>query len=148
MHQAGLRSLTRSGYNDAAERFDQALTAVARLPEDTGRIRQRLDILLQLRDALLPLGDNERGREYLREAEQLAHALKDDRQLGWIACYLTNYSWLTADHEHGLEPDAGHSLSASRLATSGSRSLAVCGWLRFAMRSANVPKRSDWPAKC
>ena len=103
LHQAGLRSLARSGYNDAASRFEQALTAVARLPEDTGRIRQRLDILLQLRDALLPLGEYERGREHLREAEQLAHALKDDRQLGWIACYLTNYSWLTADHEPGLK---------------------------------------------
>jgi tetratricopeptide (TPR) repeat protein len=103
LHRAGLKALTRSAYHDAAARFEQALTAVVKLPEDPERTRRRLDLLLQLRDALLPLGEYERGREHLREAERLAHALGDGQQLGWIAVYLTNYAWLTADHEYGLE---------------------------------------------
>ena len=46
---------------------------------------------LELRNALLPLGDFQAIWVHLHAAEELASAIGDDRRLGWILAYLTNY---------------------------------------------------------
>ena len=87
--QAGEKALARSAHRDAAEYFEQALSALQHLPEQRDTREQALDLRLALRSALLPSGDAERILMALREAEALAVALDDHRRLGHISGFLS-----------------------------------------------------------
>ena len=52
--------------------YEQALVALAHLPESRETIEQAIDIRFDLRNALLPLGEFGQMLNYLREAETLA----------------------------------------------------------------------------
>jgi hypothetical protein len=60
-------------------------------------LNRAIDLRVDLRGALFPLGDIERGLIYLREAEELACRLDDPRRLGWISAYTINQLWMTGD---------------------------------------------------
>ncbi|MDH3598069.1 MAG: AAA family ATPase, partial [Candidatus Tectomicrobia bacterium] len=86
--QAGVRALEQSAYREAVAHFDQALSALAQLPERRDTLQQAVDLRLDLRNALHPLGEQGRVGDILREAETLAERLGDEPRLGQIACYL------------------------------------------------------------
>jgi hypothetical protein len=88
--QAGTRAMARSAHHEAVGRFEQALAALEQLPEDRDRLEQAIDLRLELRNALLPLGEHARILDHLHAAETLAERLNDPQRLGWIACYLCN----------------------------------------------------------
>jgi predicted ATPase len=67
--QAGEKALARSAHREAVAYFEQALSALAHLPETRDTREQAIDLRLALRTALRPLGDLERIMTYLREAE-------------------------------------------------------------------------------
>jgi tetratricopeptide (TPR) repeat protein len=75
--------------------FEQALTALQRLPETRERLEQPIDLRFDLRTALFPLGEFERIFGYLREAEGLARTLDDQRRLGQVFVYLCNNLGMT-----------------------------------------------------
>jgi hypothetical protein len=54
------------------------------LPTTPDRLAQAIDLHLALDEALFPLGAYHRSCDVLREAERLAIALGDQRQLGWV----------------------------------------------------------------
>ena len=90
--------MTRSAHREAVASFEQALDALSHLPERRDTIEQAVDIRIDLRHALIPLGELERALDHLRAAETFAEALEDQRRLGWISCYMTHYFWLMGDH--------------------------------------------------
>jgi len=71
----GANALARSAHREAVALFEQALAAVKNLPENRATIEQAIDLRLDLRDALWPLGELGRILDCLREAEPLAAAL-------------------------------------------------------------------------
>jgi hypothetical protein len=86
--------MTRSAYREAAVCFDHALAALQQLPQTPETLAQAIDLRLDLRQALHPLGEMKRGFGYLRDAEHLAKILNDPRRLGWVSVLLCHYYWL------------------------------------------------------
>jgi transcriptional regulator with AAA-type ATPase domain/tetratricopeptide (TPR) repeat protein len=87
--QAGGKAFDRSANREAVASFDQALAALAHLPQDPARLAEAVDIRLAVRSALLQLAELPRIARYLREAEALASALGDRRRLAWVWTYMT-----------------------------------------------------------
>lgn len=83
--------MMRSAYREAAGYFEQALSALAHLPQERDMREQAVDLRVALRSVLRPLGDLERVLVYLCEAEALATALDDP-------CRLTQVSIALAGH--------------------------------------------------
>jgi tetratricopeptide (TPR) repeat protein len=71
--QAGAKAMARSAQREAVGYFEQALTALAHLPENRQTCEQAIDLRFALRTAILPSGDFTRILAYLREAESLAN---------------------------------------------------------------------------
>jgi transcriptional regulator with AAA-type ATPase domain/tetratricopeptide (TPR) repeat protein len=95
LRQAGLKAAARSAPQDARGWFEQALAALAELPESPSMLKQGFDVRLELRPMLIMLGEVRRALERLREAEALAERLNDDRRRGQVCAVLTNaYSHL------------------------------------------------------
>jgi tetratricopeptide (TPR) repeat protein len=68
-------------------------------------IEQAIDLRFDIRNALQPLGDQDRILEYLSEAEALAASLGDERRLGWVASHLTERYRIRGDTDRAA--DAG-----------------------------------------
>ena len=69
------------------------------LPEGPDTLLQAIDIRLDLRSSLNPLGDMARLHDHLREAEALATHLGDHRRVGQIAAFMTQTFAVMGDHE-------------------------------------------------
>ena len=89
LRSSGARARRRSASREAVTHLERALVALRQTPDSRERAVQDIDVRLELRNALLPLGDNERMLAHLHTAEGLASATGDDRRLGWILAYLT-----------------------------------------------------------
>src|SRR2546430_11335266 len=85
----GRRPWRGSAYREAVTCFEQALSALAHLPETRDTREQAIDLRLALRVAFRPLGDLGRVLTYLHEAEALAEALDDPRRLGQVSLFLS-----------------------------------------------------------
>jgi tetratricopeptide (TPR) repeat protein len=86
--QAGIHAMSRSGYREAVACLEQALEALSQLASEPETLQRGIDIRLDLRTALYPLGEFERTLRYLREAQPLAEQLGDERRLGRVSAYL------------------------------------------------------------
>ena len=113
--QAGDKAVAHSGLREAVACFEQALVAVEHLPEGRARHEQAIDIRFGLRNALNQRLEHDRVLTYLREAEELAQALGDQRRLGWGAAYMTDCIGATGDLPRAVEV--------------GQRALALAGTL-------------------
>ena len=100
--QAGAKALARSAYGEAVVAFEQALQALAHLPETRDTGEQAIDLRLALRNALTPSGDQGRILAYLREAEILAAALNDPRRLGQVCLFLSFCFTLQGAHDQAI----------------------------------------------
>ncbi len=101
--QAGAKAVARSANDEAVAYFEQALNALARLPERRDTLELAIDIRFDLRDALQPLGQFKRVFDYLREAEPIADNLADQHRLAWILSYMTFYFRVTGQHDQAIE---------------------------------------------
>ena len=128
LRQAGAKALARSANREAAAYFDQALTALQRLPETRERLEQAIDLRFDLRTALFPLGEFEQTLGFLREAEALAKTLDDQRRLSRLSVYLCQHFILTGHPKEAL----GFGQNAQAIADSlRDVSLQVTGTLYF-----------------
>jgi class 3 adenylate cyclase/tetratricopeptide (TPR) repeat protein len=100
--QAGARAYDRAAFREAVAYFDQALQALAHLPEDGDTRGLAVDLRLALGGSLNPLGEHGRRRALLGEAEALARALDDRARLGRVLAQLANVLRLTGDHDGAL----------------------------------------------
>ncbi|MGH7276034.1 MAG: AAA family ATPase, partial [Candidatus Rokuibacteriota bacterium] len=103
LRQAAMKAFGRAAHREAVAAYEQALAAVERLPEGRERTELAIDLRLDLRTALLPLGELERVLAYLREAEALAVALGDQQRLGRLFVYLTGQYYMMGDHDRAFE---------------------------------------------
>jgi len=95
LRQAGAKASARSAHREAVAYFEQALAALAHLPETRATLEQAIDLRFDLRNSLVPLGALDKVLDHLREAERLARALDDRARLGWLSVYMSHYLWIT-----------------------------------------------------
>jgi tetratricopeptide (TPR) repeat protein len=82
--QSARRTIARSSHSAAAGLLREALRALERLPETPDTLAQAIDLRLDLRLALIPLGRYQDVLTVMREAEGLATTLGDRARLGRI----------------------------------------------------------------
>jgi len=103
LRQAGARAAARSAHRDAVTHLEQALVALGHLPRDRAWTEQAIDIRLDLRLALLPLGELEPILAHLREAEAFADELQDQHRIGRVSVYMTGQYYQMGLHERAIE---------------------------------------------
>src|SRR5207247_3199701 len=82
--QAGTRAWDRAAFREAVASFEQALQALAHLPEDGDTRVLAVELRLALARPLSALGEHGRQLALLGEAEALARALDDRARLGRV----------------------------------------------------------------
>ena len=100
--QAGEKAVARSAYREALGYFEQALSALAHLPEQSDTLAQAVDLRLALRSVLHPSADWGRILAYLREAESLAAALDDPGRLGQVLVFLSFHFRLMGAYDQAV----------------------------------------------
>jgi class 3 adenylate cyclase/tetratricopeptide (TPR) repeat protein len=100
--QAGAKAMARSAYREAVTCFEQALAALAQLPERRDTLEQAIDLRFDLRNALQPLGEHTQIFDCLHAAEPLAERLGDPQRLGRLACYLCFYFSVMGEHDRAI----------------------------------------------
>jgi predicted ATPase len=85
--QAGRKAIARSANREAVTYFEQALEALEH-HLDEGTLDQAFDIRLDLRSALIPLGEFLRVFQMLHELESLAERLRDRRRQGLVCALM------------------------------------------------------------
>ncbi len=88
LRQAGVRAHGRWANQEAVSWFDQALTALAHLPEAHETMEQAVELRLDLRGSLYPLGRFAAIVAQLTEAQRIAQGLGDQRREGWVSLQL------------------------------------------------------------
>jgi predicted ATPase/class 3 adenylate cyclase len=100
--QAGARAYDRAAFREAAAYIDQALQALAHLPEHDDTRVLAIELRLALGDPLSALGEYRRSRALLSEAEALARALDDRARLGRVLASMANRLRMTGDTDRAM----------------------------------------------
>ena len=95
LHRAGVKARVRSANREAVTYLEQALTTLEKLPESRQTLEQAIDLRVELRRALVPLGAWQRIVDDLREAALRAEALDDQRRRGEVSAYLCHSLFMT-----------------------------------------------------
>src|SRR5262245_2767468 len=103
LRAAGTQAASRGAYREAVALFEQALAAVGRLPEDRDTVAQAIDLRVELRDWLMPLGEQDRLARYAREAEQLALRHDDHHRLAVVIGHLAHHHWTMGEQDMAME---------------------------------------------
>jgi tetratricopeptide (TPR) repeat protein len=102
LRQAGHRGMARAANREAVAHLEQALGALRRLPESREMTELAIDLHIDLRNALLPLGDWARMGDHLHEAEVLARTLGDQHRLARIATFMVFQCLVTGDYDEAV----------------------------------------------
>ncbi len=89
--QAAVKAQRKSAHREAVASFDEALEALRHLPESPETREQGIDVRLEVRGSLYPLGEFEKMLTFLREAEAMAGAISDSRRLGLVSIHTAEY---------------------------------------------------------
>jgi class 3 adenylate cyclase/tetratricopeptide (TPR) repeat protein len=100
--RAGRRALFASATREAVGHFERALLALRRLPQTSDTLGTAITLRLNLRDPLWSLGEVERIRDELSEAEAVARQLNNERALGRVAAYRCHYLWAVGELDAAL----------------------------------------------
>jgi class 3 adenylate cyclase/tetratricopeptide (TPR) repeat protein len=122
VRQAGLRAMARAAYREAIVHLEQALGALRRLPETRETTELTIDLHIDVRNALRPLGERRRIGDHLHEAEGLARTLGDPHRLARIATFVVIQCVDTGDYDGAIR-FGEEALSIAR--TLGDRSIEV-----------------------
>lgn len=101
--QSGAKALACSASKEAAASLDRALSVVEQLPESRQKQERRVDLRLQLRNALFLLGASEPLFRALREAEGHAKSLGDSLRLARVYNFLCSYFGIAGDPDGAVE---------------------------------------------
>jgi class 3 adenylate cyclase/tetratricopeptide (TPR) repeat protein len=88
--QAGRHATQQFAEVEAVTYLERALEVAERLPAAKRSLATEIDIRFELRNALVPLGRQQRNLEVLLEAEKLAVELRDERRLAQALSSLSN----------------------------------------------------------
>jgi tetratricopeptide (TPR) repeat protein len=100
--QAGARANDRAAFHEAVAAFEQALQALAHLPEPGDTRVLAIELRLALGGALRVLGEYGRNLALLGEAEALARALDDRTRLGLVLASMGQVRRITGDHDGAM----------------------------------------------
>jgi tetratricopeptide (TPR) repeat protein len=100
--QAGARDADRAAFREAVTSLEQALQALAHLPESSDTRVLAIDLRLPLVGALAALGEHRRRGALLREAEALARVLADRARLGRVLSEMSSALWQTGDPDGAI----------------------------------------------
>jgi class 3 adenylate cyclase/tetratricopeptide (TPR) repeat protein len=100
--QAGARAHDRAAFREAAVSFEQALQALAHLPDHSDTSVLALDLRLALNGTLSALGEYGRCLTLWGEAEALARALDDRARLVRVLAQMGQTRRLTGDHDGAI----------------------------------------------
>ena len=100
--QAGARAHDRAAFREAVAAFEQALQALAHLPEDGDTGVLAIDLRLALDRPLNALGEYGRHLALLGEAEALARALDDRARLVRVLARMAHVLRLTGDPDGAI----------------------------------------------
>jgi class 3 adenylate cyclase/tetratricopeptide (TPR) repeat protein len=103
LRQAGAKAAARGVNREAVGFFDQALAALAHLPDTPERSEQAIDLRLDLRPPLLQMGQIERVLTLSQEAQALAEKLGDKPRLALVYTHLINYHYLKGEPDLVVE---------------------------------------------
>jgi len=92
------RCFDRAAFHEAVVYFEQALQALASLPEARDTMVRAIEFRLALVLLLTTMGENGRCLTLLGEAEALARTLDDRARLGWVLAEIVVVRRLIADH--------------------------------------------------
>jgi class 3 adenylate cyclase/tetratricopeptide (TPR) repeat protein len=91
LRQAAVKAQRRSAHPEALVCLEEALQALGHLPETPETREQGIDVRLELRGSLYPLGEFGKMLTYLQEAEAMAGAISDSRRLGLVSIHTAEY---------------------------------------------------------
>jgi tetratricopeptide (TPR) repeat protein len=91
LRQAAVKAQRISAHREALASLEEALEALRHLPETLETREQEIDVRLDLRGSLYPLGEFEKMVTYLQEAEAMARAISDARRLGLVSIHTAEY---------------------------------------------------------
>src|SRR5262249_44043945 len=100
--QAGARTWDRAAFREAVAAFEQALQALAHLPEDGDTRVMAVDLRLALVRPLSALGEHGRQLALLGEAEALARVLDDRARLGRVLATIAHMLMVTGDPDGAI----------------------------------------------
>lgn len=84
LDRASGKAFERTALGESAQLAQQAIAILDRLPDDSWKMEQAIDLRLKARTALSPTGRLDLANHYLSEAETLAEAAADARRLALI----------------------------------------------------------------
>jgi tetratricopeptide (TPR) repeat protein len=108
--QAGEKARARSAHREAVSYFEQAIHALAHLPDTRDTREQAIDLRLALRSALHPCGELRRAMTCVGEAEVFANALDDPLRLAEVSLALSLHCYLSGAYTDAIA-------AATRVAT-------------------------------
>ena len=85
LHAAGRQAAARSAHHEGLACFEAALATRCATSGEPRALEQDLDLRIDLRQSLYPLGRFADWRDHLREAERLAETLDDQPRLGTVS---------------------------------------------------------------
>jgi len=91
LRDAGRQAAQQFAEVEAVACYERALLVAKRLPLEQRSQVVAIDLLLDMRNALVPLGRHRRLVEVLRSAHELATAIGDERRLARIESFMSNY---------------------------------------------------------
>jgi len=103
LREVAIRAAMRSAYSESLTSFEEALRALGRVPESREAKAQAIDLRLDSRVVLAPLGQYDRILNYMRQAESLARELGDRRRLGLVLADMGARLRNVGDHRRALE---------------------------------------------
>ncbi len=115
LRQAGEKATARSAHREAVTCFQQALGAIAHLPRNRDTMATAIDLRLDLRSALTPLGEYRRILDLLGEAEAIAGDIQDEARLGHVVADVSARLRNTGDHAGALDAGQRARAIATRL---------------------------------
>jgi class 3 adenylate cyclase/tetratricopeptide (TPR) repeat protein len=91
LRQVAAKAQRRAAYQQALVCLEEAVQVLRHLPETPETREQEVDVRLELRGSLYPLGEFEKMLTYLSEAETIASALADAHRLGLVSIHTAEY---------------------------------------------------------
>ena len=114
--------MARAAYHEAIPHLEQALGALRRLPEGRETTELTIDLRIDLRHAMFPVGELARMGEHLREAEALARMLGDQHRLARVVAFMSTQYVFTGEYDNAIS-FGQEALTIAR--TLGDRSIEV-----------------------
>jgi class 3 adenylate cyclase/tetratricopeptide (TPR) repeat protein/ABC-type Mn2+/Zn2+ transport system ATPase subunit len=111
--RAAERASSRDANVQAVSWYEEALAALAHLPDDDSlKVTAAIKIRMAARDPLFRLGQIDRALALMREAKPLVTQLGNNAQRGQLAIFISHLAWLSGDHAAAIaEAERAHTIA-------------------------------------